>query len=82
VSAEVTTGIREGILGKPERVAVPPPDTRDRIGGHRGVIEDFVGAIRNGGTPETAGTDNIKSFAMVLAAIESAEGGRRVDIAA
>jgi hypothetical protein len=59
---------------------VPPLDARDRIGGHLGVILDFVAAVNSGGQPETAGTDNIKSFAMVLSAIESAEAGKRVDI--
>jgi predicted dehydrogenase len=78
--AEVTTGERDGILEKPESVVVPPLDPRDRVGGHLGVIQDFVAAVRNGGKPETTGADNIKSFAMVLSAIESAEAGRRVEI--
>ncbi|TIS16487.1 MAG: gfo/Idh/MocA family oxidoreductase, partial [Mesorhizobium sp.] len=34
-----------------------------------------------GTEPETRGTDNIKSLAMVFGAIESAETGRRVAIA-
>ena len=37
---------------------------------------------RTGTEPETRGTDNIKSLAMVFGAIESAETGRRVEIAA
>ena len=49
VRAEITTGVREGILDKPQPVAVPPLDPRDRIGGHRGVIQDFVAAVLNGG---------------------------------
>ena len=52
----------------------------DRIGGHFGVLADFVAAVREGEQPETAGKDNIRSLAMVLGAIESAEAGRRVDI--
>ena len=43
-------------------------------------MQDFIAAVRNGGEPETTGTDNIKSLAMVLGAIESAETGRRVPI--
>jgi predicted dehydrogenase len=78
--AEITSGVREGVLEVPKAVAVPELDARDRIDGHRGVIQDFVAAVRDGGTPETAGSDNIKSFAMVLSAIESAEAGRRVEI--
>jgi predicted dehydrogenase len=80
VRAEISSGVREGILDKPEPVVVPPLDPRDRIGGHRGVIQDFVAAVKNGGQPETVGSDNIKSFAMVLSAIESAEAGQRVEI--
>lgn len=78
--AEVTTGLRDGVLDVPGAVEVPPLDPRDRIGGHLGVIRDFVAAVMSGGEPETSGTDNIKSFAMVLSAIESAETGRRVEI--
>jgi predicted dehydrogenase len=54
---------------------VPPLDPADRIGGHRGVIEDFVASIRSGRPPETTGSENIKSLAMVFGAIESAETG-------
>ena len=44
------------------------------------VMQDFVAAVRGGPPPETAGADNLKSLAMVFAAIESAETGRLVDI--
>ena len=47
-----------------------------RIGGHAGLIHEFVDCVRTGNTPETACTDNIKSLAMVFAAIESAKSGR------
>ena len=42
----------------------------------------IVDAIETGRTPETAGSDNIKSLAMVFAAIESARTRQRVLIAA
>lgn len=80
LSAERVTGAREGLFDAVEPAAVPPLDPADRIGGHLGVIQDFVAAVRNGTPPETRGTDNIKSLAMVLGAIESAESGRRVAI--
>jgi predicted dehydrogenase len=48
--------------------------------GHGGLIAEFVRCVREGRTPETAASDNIKSLAMVLAAIESAEKGREVRI--
>ena len=40
--------------------------------GHASVIVDFVDCAREGRPPETVGSDNIKSLAMVFAAIESA----------
>jgi predicted dehydrogenase len=48
--------------------------------GHGGLIAEFVRCVREGRTPETASSDNIKSLAMVLAAIESAEKGREVKV--
>ena len=57
-------------------VEVPPADPAARIGGHGGVIADFVRCIQSGATPETAAADNIKSLAMVFGAIESARTGR------
>ena len=59
---------------------MPPLDPRDRVGGHLGVIQDFLDAIATGRAPETRGEDNIHSLAMVFGAIESAETGRRVPI--
>lgn len=50
------------------------------IGGHGGVIRDFVASVQAGVAPETVCTDNIKSLAMVFGAIESAESGQRVAI--
>jgi predicted dehydrogenase len=44
------------------------------------VIREFVSALREWRAPETVGADNIKSLAMVFAAIQSAETRRRVEI--
>jgi predicted dehydrogenase len=80
IRIEVASGERDGLFARGVSVAVPPLDTADKIGGHLGVIEDFVAAVRGGTVPETAGTDNIRSLAMALGAIHSAEQGRRVEI--
>jgi predicted dehydrogenase len=80
LTAEAAQPEREGMFDRVEAIEVPPLDESDRIGGHLGVIEDFVRAVENGAEPETRGADNIKSLGMVFAAIESAETGRRVDI--
>ena len=59
-------------------VAVPPLPPGEQATGHAGVLREFVRCVRDGATPETAAADNIKSLAMVLGAIESAERGERV----
>lgn len=69
----------EGFLRPLEPVEVPPL-AAPLIEGHAGVISDFVRAVATGGQPLTPGTDNVRSLAMVLAAIESAETGRHVVI--
>jgi predicted dehydrogenase len=61
-------------------VVVPPAGPDTRSGGHAGLLREFVDCVLHGGTPETVGTDNIKSLAMVLGAIESAETGREVEV--
>jgi predicted dehydrogenase len=81
IQAESIAGAaRDGLFDVPHAVEVPALDPSDRVGGHLGVIRDFVAAIRTGRPPETAGDDNLKSLEMVFAAIESAETGRPVDI--
>ncbi len=82
LKAEAARPKREGLFDRLEAIEVPPLDESDGIGGHLGVIRDFVRAVENGTEPETRGADNIKSLGMVFAAIESAETGRRVDIPA
>jgi predicted dehydrogenase len=69
-----------GFFSTWREVEIPPADPGDRIGGHGGVIADFVRCVQTGATPETAAADNIKSLAMVFGAIESAETGKRVEI--
>lgn len=71
---------RDGLFDRVAPVEVPPLDLRDRVGGHLGVMRDFITAIAEGGQPETVGTDNIKSLAMVFAAARSAETGSSVDV--
>jgi predicted dehydrogenase len=73
-------GTREGLFARTKPVEVPPLDPSDRVGGHLGVMQDFIAAVRGGPPPETAGADNLKSLAMVFGAVESAEAGRLVDI--
>ncbi len=61
---------------------VPEPADASETQGHASVIAEFLDAIAEGRAPETAGSDNIKSLAMVFAAIESAKLRQRVLISA
>lgn len=81
LKAEVVTPGRDGLFDKTQPIDVPPLDAFDRVDGHLGIIRDFMHAVETGTEPETRGTDNINSLAMVFGAIESAETGRRVAIA-
>ncbi len=58
----------------------PPHDPGSKSDGHVGLLREFVDCVRTGRVPETAASENIKSLAMVFAAIESSECGRRVEI--
>jgi predicted dehydrogenase len=73
-------GQRNGLFDPVAPLEPPALAPDDRVGGHFGVLRDFVAAIRAGSEPETAGRDNIRSLAMVFGAIESAETGGRVAI--
>ena len=48
--------------------------------GHAGLIREFLDCVKRGGAPRTAAADNIKSLAMVHAAVKSAETGERVEV--
>jgi predicted dehydrogenase len=62
-------------------IEVPPPRDEIETRGHASVIAGFLDALDTGGVPETSGSDNIKSLAMVFGAIESARTRRRIEIA-
>jgi predicted dehydrogenase len=69
---------REGFFSPLEERRRPVPSWE-----HSGIaasLRDFLRALRTGTTPMGECHDNIKSLAMVFAAIESAATGRRVPI--
>jgi predicted dehydrogenase len=75
--AEIVVG-PGGFLSQTEtHVAALAPDVPAGIAGS---LRDFVRALRTGATPMGECHDNIKSLAMVFAAIESAATGKRVII--
>ncbi len=75
-----TVAEAEGFFSKWQDVEIPPYDAGEKVGGHEGLIKEFIRCVRTGDTPETVCTDNIKSLAMVFGAIESAELGKPVKI--
>jgi len=70
-----------GFFSEWMEVEVPEVDGPTKHGGHAGAIREFVNCVRSGCVPETICHDNVKSLAMVFGAVESAETGRRVEIA-
>jgi predicted dehydrogenase len=76
--AERITG-NEGFMRPKEAVALELPPAGKETG-HLICIRDFFDCVRSGREPETICTDNIKTLAMVLGAIESAERYQRVTI--
>jgi predicted dehydrogenase len=75
---ELATGV--GILRDAAPLEVPPAPQALRIGGHEGVMRDFLEALDSGVPPETVSSENFKSLAMSFAAVESARLGRRVGV--
>lgn len=78
ISAEIAIGA-EGFIRKTQKLEIPKSPKLEHIE-HKGVIYEFLDCVKNGGTPQTICTDNIKSLAMVHAAIESAITGKKVKI--
>ncbi len=66
------------LLGKPvNNIEVPELTDIDRAGS----LAAFVQAVQNNSTPETSGRDNLKTLALMFAAIESAKTGLPVNVA-
>ena len=78
---EVVRGA-EGLLYAHESLPTPALQRSESAPWHAAAIDAYLRAVRAGRTPETVGTDNIRSLAMVFAAVESAETHRRVELAA
>ncbi len=70
----------EGFFRPLRKVEVPGAPDPLLTNGHVSVIASFLSALETGSAPETSGRDNIRSLAMVFAAIESAAARRRVEI--
>ncbi|MEJ8307500.1 Gfo/Idh/MocA family protein [Agrobacterium larrymoorei] len=71
-------GTDEGLLRGASAVNVSEVVDEEQTEGHASVLLSFLRAIEDGTVPETVSSDNIKSLAMVMGAIESARTGQRV----
>ena len=81
VIAEASTKDDDSFLREYKTILIPDyPDVKKRPERHAAVIRSFVESLKNGTTPETVCTDNIKSLAMVYGAVESSERGEKVTI--
>ncbi|RYG19568.1 Gfo/Idh/MocA family oxidoreductase [bacterium] len=74
--AETVAG-DEGFIRPVERLEEKPGDI-DR--GIKGSLKEFLNALKTGETPQGECHDNLKSLAMVFAAVESAKRGERIRI--
>ncbi len=77
--AKIVDG-EEGFFRPLKHIEIPPAQEARLTEGHQSVIGEFLDAIDSGREPETCGRDNIRSLAMVFAAIESAATQRRVPV--
>ena len=78
LEGNIVSGV-EGFFRPLAPIAFAAADSAE-TGGHASVIAAFLDAIETGKTPETAGSDNLKSLAMVFAAIESSRQNKRIEI--
>lgn len=74
--AAVVTGT-EGFVRETQAIEAELPSVD---GGIKGSLKEFINALETGATPNGECHDNIKSLAMVFAAIESAKRGERIPI--
>jgi predicted dehydrogenase len=63
-----------------EMVESSHPETTLALSGHGGLMQGYLASQAAGKPPVTVCTDNIKSLAMVLAAVESGKAGAKVGV--
>ncbi|MCX7706136.1 MAG: Gfo/Idh/MocA family oxidoreductase [bacterium] len=78
-SAQKVVGCK-GFIRKTRNLDIKFPHKKDENEGHWGLISEFLQCIKTGKKPMTSADDNIKSLAMVFAAIESAKKKKEIQI--
>jgi len=79
IRAEAVDGA-EGFIRPTRPVEIPACDFPAERAGHAGAIRDFLDSLSGNRESATPAADNLHSLAMVHAAIESADTGRRVHL--
>ncbi|GAB4455484.1 MAG: Gfo/Idh/MocA family oxidoreductase [Armatimonadaceae bacterium] len=74
------SGVRYARLHRTEQKTEEEVPLRETPPGDQAMLTEFFAAIREDRQPECSGRDNLKSLAMVFAAIKSAEENRWVDL--
>lgn len=73
--------VKKGLPGRKTQLKeLKPKPTMGRPEGHQALILDFIDGVRSGRKPQTHCNDNIRSLAMVFAAIKSAKIGKKVEV--
>jgi len=78
---QVSLGVdasRDTFFSQREPFTVEPPEMA--FGGMHGALREFMAAINGGAAPQGECHDNIKSLAMVFAAVESSRKGKKINI--
>ena len=78
--ATLVLGHQEDDPRNPPLESSPLPPVHLEHSGFAYSLYELAAAIREGREPVTGARDNIRSFAMAMAAIESARSGRPVDV--
>jgi predicted dehydrogenase len=81
VAEQITSGHPQpGNLFSPTEKIATPPIPQNNFAGIAGSLREYLTALETGSTPQGECHENIKSLAMVFAAVESAATDKRVKI--
>ena len=79
IKGEVIVG-KDGFTREREAFNIEVQKMDEVDEGHSGLIHEFVDCVKNSKIPQTHCKDNVKSLAMVIKAVESAENGLPIEI--
>lgn len=77
-----TPANKTGLIRKQKKLSIPAKAPKGVTGGHSSLIDAFLDGLEKDTVPETICTDNIRSLAMIHAAVKSADTGKSVPVRA